>query len=466
MEVQHTPAAAAARDGTNATPPTAAPGSSGRLAGDTVGVALGAWQAAELRLARSFGECRGLSVEQLEDLYQDTAVVLLGRTFHNEDHLRNALRWGIKHRALHMHRDRRRREEILIEHAPDIQLAAERRQHAHAPEDAAVLDGDRIIVSEFLTELDALERRIFWLTAEGLRYRSIAPILEVSVNEARKAARSCERKRERFQILYDSGRLCGYRAQTITAIKHGQQVSAELAQRAYTHVHGCAACRAQHNTNALKLKAAFMAHAAALAPLPLLTGRLPFIARLGLRARNLAARLVPHTIQTPGGGVLRERAVTLLATGGAAGKLAAGAAAVAVIAGGTIGATRALQHHTWPPDTARRTRHAARLDSRNSNNVNNSEDAAAIAAAVHAVAGSRAQGHVVRTEHGSGASGQQEPGGFAYLGVPNQARQGRHETRPQQASAASTNAPQPAEETARQPEPAGEDQHGGGPFTP
>ena len=105
-------------------------------------------------------------------------------------------------------------------------------------------------------------------------------------------------------------------------------------------MHGCAACRAQHNTNALKLKAAFMAHAAALAPLPLLTGRLPFIARLGLRARNLAARLVPHTIQTPGGGVLRERAVTLLATGGAAGKLAAGAAAVAVIAGGTIGATK------------------------------------------------------------------------------------------------------------------------------
>ena len=118
MEVQHT-----ARRGSRARrhkrhSPAAAPGSSGRLAGTRSGSRSARGRPLSCGSRAASRECRGLSVEQLEDLYQDTAVVLLGRTFQNEAHLRNALRWGIKHRALHMHRDRRRREEILIEHAP------------------------------------------------------------------------------------------------------------------------------------------------------------------------------------------------------------------------------------------------------------------------------------------------------------------------------------------------------------
>ena len=430
------------------------------LTGSAVGVALGQWQNAELRLARSFAECRGLTPEQLEDIYQETALVLLERSFQNEAHLRNALRWGIKHRALHHHRDERRRGEILTQRANEIQLAAERSQHAHAPEHAAVIDGDRIIVSEFLTELDELERRIFWLTAEGLRYRSIAPILGIPVNEARKAARSCEQKRERFQLLYDSGRLCGYRAQTITAIQAGRQVTEQLAQRAYTHLQGCASCRAQHNTNAQRLKAAFLAHAAALTPLPLLSRRLPWLTRLELRARSLAARLVPHTTQTPGGGVLRERAIGLLATGGAGAKLAAGAAAVAVIAGGTIGATNALQRHTPRRNT---THHAQHTHSAQSTSNYSSQGPAVIAAAVHAAASSQTAHPGGRADR-KAASTQSEPGGFAYLGVPSHSGQ---QPQPQRASAASAEATAPPEETARPSQTqAEEDQHGGGPFTP
>ncbi len=199
-------------------------GRSTALSGEQVGVALGAWQSAELRLARCFGECRGLTHEQLEDLYQETALVLLMRSFHSEEHLRHALRWGIKHRALHHHRDERRRGEILAQRAPELTLAAERREAQRTPELAALLEDDRLIVTEFLAELSDLERHVFWLMAEGMRYRAIAPLLAVSVNEARKAARGCEAKRERFQLLYDTGRLCGFRSQTILAMQAGEPV--------------------------------------------------------------------------------------------------------------------------------------------------------------------------------------------------------------------------------------------------
>ncbi len=449
MEVQQTSGGRGAADGTNAGAPT--PGRAAQLSGAPVGVALGAWQAAELRLARSFPECRGLPAEQLEDLYQDTALALLGRTFHSEEHLRNALRWGIKHRALHQHRDQRRRSEILGQHAPEIQLAAQQRQHGHSPEDAAVLDGDRVIVSEFLAELDQLERRIFWLTAEGLRYRSIAPILGLPVNQARKAARSCERKRERFQILYESGRLCGYRAQTITAIKTGEQVTEELAQRAYAHLQACAACRSQHNTNAHRLKAAFQANAAALAPLPLLAGRLPWITRLELRARTLAARLPAHS--TPGAGVVRERVLATLATGAGAGKLAAGVATVAVIAGGTIGATHTLRHHhTHHPHTAPRP--AASI----------ARTAAGTGSAASATGQQQPVPHTQtarRTATSTRGAHEQQTGGFSYLGVPV------HDTTSesaatQDASAASAGRPAHTE----QPATGAAGQRGGGPFSP
>ena len=186
----------------------ALPWSPGALSAERAGQLLGEWQRGELRLARSFAECRGLGHEQLEDLYQETALVLLERPYHSEEHLRNALRWGIKHRALHLHRDERRRGEILAQRAPELQLAAEGREDDRTPELAALLAQDRLVVSEFLAELTELERRVFWLVAEGMRYRAIAPILDIPVNEARKASRACERKRARFQLLYDTGRLC------------------------------------------------------------------------------------------------------------------------------------------------------------------------------------------------------------------------------------------------------------------
>jgi RNA polymerase sigma factor (sigma-70 family) len=305
-------------------------------------VLLGNWQASELRIARGFAECRGLTAEQLEDIYQDTTLALLPRPYASEEHLRNALRHGIKHRALNVHRDTRRRSQILAEHAPSIQRVAESRESQAGPEEAALADQDRLIVKEFLAELDEVEQRVFWLIADGMRYRAISSALGIPVNEARNASRSCERKRERFQLLYDTGRLCGYRAATIQALDAGELTSDELARRAFAHLDACASCRAEHKTTAKRLGRTFHGELAALLPLPALLGRLAWSPRSWLPAS-------PHL-----GSGARGRPLALLGAGGGGAKITAGVATVAVIAGGTIGATDVLEQHT------RRThRHAA-----------------------------------------------------------------------------------------------------------
>jgi RNA polymerase sigma factor (sigma-70 family) len=167
---------------------------------------LGHIQREEVSRASRFRECRGLDRGQVEDLYQDTVLVLLERRFRDEDHLRNALRLGIRHRALHLHRDRRRRGEILSENAWAILRVAESTQRLAWPEEAALRAADGSIVSDFASELDDLERRVFALTGDGMRYRAIAARLGIPVNDARRAYRSYERKRQRFQLLYEAGR--------------------------------------------------------------------------------------------------------------------------------------------------------------------------------------------------------------------------------------------------------------------
>jgi RNA polymerase sigma factor (sigma-70 family) len=298
-----------------------------------VGELLGEWQTAELRIARGFAECRGLATEQLEDIYQETALALLNRPYGSEEHLRNALRHGIKHRALNVHRDTRRRAQILQQSAPSMQRIAESHESA-GPEEAALADHDRLIVREFLAELDELEQRVFWLIAEGMRYRAIAPILGLSVNEARNASRSCERKRERFQLLYDTGRLCGYRAASIQSLQRGELTSEEIAARAFAHLDACASCRAQHKTNARRLGRSFHSQIAALLPLPAMLGRLSWLGRPWLRA---GAHLRSG---------VRDRTAALIGVGGASAKVTAGVVTVAVVTGGTIGATRAFEHST------------------------------------------------------------------------------------------------------------------------
>ncbi|HEX4188578.1 MAG TPA: sigma-70 family RNA polymerase sigma factor [Solirubrobacteraceae bacterium] len=303
-----------------------------------VGELLGRWQPAEVRVARSFPECRGLAGEQLEDLYQDTTLALLARHYTNEEHLRNALRHGIKHRALNVHRNQRRRTQILAQSAPSMQRIEEGHHSHSGPEDAALGEQDRLIATEFLTELSELEQRVFWLTAEGLRYRAIAATLQIPVNEARNASRSCERKRQRFQLLYDTGRLCGYRAATIQALQGGQLTSLELARRAFAHLDACTRCRAEHKTNAKRLSLSFREQIAAVLPIPALLTRTG-----GATAHHHAlGRLLTLKASTSVAGV---RLTGLLGSAGTGAKLTASAVAVVVLAAGSVGATGALERH-------------------------------------------------------------------------------------------------------------------------
>jgi RNA polymerase sigma factor (sigma-70 family) len=420
-----------------------------------VGQILGEWQKVELRIARGFAECRGLSTEQLEDIYQETTEALYRRPYDSEEHLRNALRDGIKKRALRLHRDERRRSRILAHNAPGLRLMAEAREGQSAPEPSVLADEDRLIAREFFTELSDVERRVFACLVEGLQYRAIATAENMPVNEARNIARACARKRERFQLLYDTGRLCGYRAQTIQALQNGQSTSEELAERAFAHLDSCAHCRLEHKTNAKRLRRSFRDQAAALLP-PVLIGRFGWPTRLGVRARLLLHRLGLETAPVGQGGV-RERAVAMLAGAGAGAKIAVGVVTVGVLAGGAV-ATHVLeqspapQHHYPARSAAAAPLPSALIPRPLSASPLTSSLAASVHRGVHPSsrrhqrhAGVR---HTASVTHGaarSSAAGQREPGGFAYLGVPT-----------------STSAPAPPARTAS----SSEDQHGGGAFSP
>ena len=331
-------------------------GSRRAFGSERVGQLLGEWQKVELRIARGFAECRGLNEAQLEDIYQNTALALYRRPYAGEEHLRNALRDGIKRRALREHRDAHRHTKILARNAPSFRLMAEAQEGQSAPEPAVLAHEDRLIASEFLTELTERERRVFGWLVEGLAYRAIATALEIPLNEARNTARVCARKRERFQLLYDTGRLCGYRAQTIEALQNGESTSEELAERAFAHLESCAHCRLEHKTNAKRLRRSFRDQAAALLP-PVLFGHLGWLSRLGVRARLLAHRLGIETAPYGQGGV-RERAVAMLAGAGAGAKIAVGVVTIGVLAGGAV-ATHVLEQSpaaTAPPPRAQRIR--------------------------------------------------------------------------------------------------------------
>ena len=406
---------------------TLAPGSGRRrpFGSERVGQILGEWQGRELRVARGFVECRGLSKEQLEDIYQETTLALYSRPYDSEEHLRNALRDGIKKRALRLHRDEHRHGQIRARSAPGLRLMAETREEQTAPEPAVLAKEDRLIALEFKTELDEDEQRVFAWLVEGLQYRAVASVLNIPVNEARNTARSCERKRERFQLLYDTGRLCGYRAQTILALQNGEATSEVLAERAFAHLESCGHCRLEHRTNAKRLRRSFRDQAAALLP-PVFIGHLGWLSRLGLRARLLLHRLGIDTVPVGQGGV-RERAVALLAGGGVGAKVAVGVVTVGVLAGGAV-ATHVLEQSPSPHrHHVARSAAAAPRAAPATGRLLSAAPAASLSTSVHRrVQTSRRPHHSssrrvlasTRRTNSTSAAGQREPGGFAYLGVP------------------------------------------------
>jgi RNA polymerase sigma factor (sigma-70 family) len=432
------------------TAPSSPPRDGGELTRDEIAQVLGDVRERELRLARSFWECRQLSKEQREDLYHDVVIALLDRPYNDEKHLRSELRLAIKRRALNRRRDEGKRAEILANNAPAIHALQAARAADEGPEEQLMARQDWLVVAEFMADLTAVERPVFRLVSEGMKYNRIAKLRGIEVNEARSIISAVERKRERFQILYERGRLCGYRAATIRQLLDGGERSEQLVQQAATHLQACPQCQAEFQTNAQRLRAAFEEKAAALLP-PVLTTRLGRGTRIGVHVRMLALRMRPDWVSIGQGGV-RERAVALVAGGGASAKLVAGIATVAVIAGSTITATHALEHqhphaHHRATAAVRRTVPAVRVaDSAQLSSLAPASTSPRVphsAPARHMLS----PGHVVAHDVASSSSAaRREPGGFAYLGIPTHT--------------ASATPAQPVAQTAQTAA------HTGGPFSP
>jgi RNA polymerase sigma factor (sigma-70 family) len=403
--------------------PTDPNGSEGRPADmGRVAELLRCWQERELALAKRYRECAGLTPEQVEDLYQDTALVLLGRAFQSEEHLRRALRHGLKFRALRVHRDERSHRRILARHAPGIQALARAKATEEAPEHVALSDEERSLIDEFLAELTPDEQRILWLTAEGVPAKRITRALGLPAPQAEKAKLSYERKRENYVVLYSTGRLCGLRSRVIVRLKAHQETSAQLAERAILHLRGCPHCRAEHQITAQRLRRLFEQQAAALLPIPALalhaswlhgalsrTGRLPHLRlRVPVRPSEMHARLA-----------------MILANTGPGTRVAAPLAAIAILATGGIGISHLLTRPATPRDHELISPSAATPAAPLSRMIPLRATASTPrrvgrGAGAHLPFG---PGRIVpapsspRKGH---ALNQREPGGFAYLGVPAQ----------------------------------------------
>src|ERR1700679_3397375 len=107
----------------------------------------------ELRIARTFKECRGIGTAEIEELFDITTTSLLARSFESEDHLYNALRRGIKLRALTVNGDRATHSRILKRATPEMQANHEQDAWREDPERAFAAHQNGILATEFLVQL-------------------------------------------------------------------------------------------------------------------------------------------------------------------------------------------------------------------------------------------------------------------------------------------------------------------------
>ncbi len=301
---------------------------------------LARWRTHELDIAHSFKECGRLQTTDLEEILDATTFALLDKQYDTEEHLRAALHRGIKMRALRLHRDRITRRRALQQATRPAEETA--KAWEQDPQRALVAREDRLIIREFLSELTPLEQQVFALVADGRSWRAIATALGMPATQARNTTRQCERKRERFFMLYQTGRLCGYRSQTIGALLNGKQTSDLALDQALAHLHHCHVCQTQYHTTEERLRAAFDRRALALLPAPpVVHGGAGIFDRLhDLLIRH--ARLLGQLRASQTG--LRERLVQTIAGAGATTKIAVSVLSTAALATSTVN----VQHHGHP----------------------------------------------------------------------------------------------------------------------
>jgi len=240
-------------------------------------------------------------------------------------------------RALRLHRDRITRHRALQQATRPAEETA--KAWEQDPQRALVAREDRLIIREFLSELTPLEQQVFALVADGRSWRAIATALGMPATQARNTTRQCERKRERFFMLYQTGRLCGYRSQTIGSLLDGKQTSDLALDQALAHLHHCRVCQTQHHTTEEQLRDAFDRRALALLPaLPTVHGSAGILDRLhDLLTRH--GRVLGQLRASQTG--LRERLVQTLMGAGAATKITVSVLSTAALATSAV----SVQHH-------------------------------------------------------------------------------------------------------------------------
>lgn len=304
------------------------------------------WRSAELGVVH--GKFRRLSREDLEDVYDDTADVLRQRPHESELHLLRALRLGVRLRALRLIRDRNTRERVVNEVTPQVYAEAQDRAWSVQPEQALLAQEDEVIVGEFIAELTTEEQHVFALVANGLSWRAIATTLDIPETTARNLTRACERKRELFVTLYETGRLCGHRSQIIDCLLSGEQRTEIAVRRAVAHLGHCRECQTQHKMTGAELRARFDQGALALLPPPL------FLAHhMSLLDRITAVLQKPMRLLerfSTGNGTVRERAAESVAGGAVAAKTAITVGVIAL-----TGAAIEVHHIITPAHPAHHT---------------------------------------------------------------------------------------------------------------
>ncbi len=128
-------------------------------------------RSSELRIAYTFKECAGIGRVDIEELFDATTSALLARLFESEDHLRYALRLGIRRRALNLHRDRTTHSRILEQAAPAMRASREEQAWREDPERACIAREKALLAAEFLAQLTKRQRKVLrsWRMVDAVR---------------------------------------------------------------------------------------------------------------------------------------------------------------------------------------------------------------------------------------------------------------------------------------------------------
>jgi RNA polymerase sigma factor (sigma-70 family) len=294
-------------------------GRTGReLRPDEIAQVLEGWRPEVLRRMRARRLWRGAPPADLEDQFQDVALVLCMRAFRSEEHLRRALWTGLGFRARDFWKAGRRRELPVAE-----LFESDRASDCNHVEEDAAAAADQRYVDDCLSELDTRERAVYRLVrGEELSRRNVAKAVEISEADVLRALHSAQLKVDRFALLLVRGRLCARRAEAIGALARSQADGDELEQ-ARAHLAHCRECLLAFRVQRARLSG----RVASLLPVPssaLADETAAHGGALGAHAHELAVAVKRHAYALAG----REP------------KTATGAEAVAGAGAGGVAATK------------------------------------------------------------------------------------------------------------------------------